>query len=289
MSGQISRLVPNPARSTGDFPRTLSATGLFASVADHVPAPGLIPYSVIAPQWCDGATRTATWAFRTTRRIEFETLTYPQPAPGAPPGWKFPDGTVLVETISLELEQGNSTEPPSTGDENSASRAPGRRRRRRRSILAGLHLPVERPANRRRVARRPQRARPHVYHPRFRRARRPAATDLAFPQPHRMHRLPQHGGQVCARRANAANESGSRLRRHGCQPTSHARASEHLHEAAARAPRRIVAVGRLPLRSARILAAGPARICTPTARTVIASGAAATPISSCWPRSICRR
>ncbi len=107
MSGQISRLVPNPARSTGDFPRNLSATGLFASVANHKPAPGLIPYSVIAPQWCDGAAKDRYLGIPGDARIEFETLTYPQPAPGAPPGWKFPDGTVLVETLSLEMEKGN--------------------------------------------------------------------------------------------------------------------------------------------------------------------------------------
>jgi uncharacterized repeat protein (TIGR03806 family) len=108
MSGQISRLVPNPARSTGDFPRNLSATGLFASVADHVPAPGLIPYSVIAPQWCDGAAKDRYLGIPGDAQIEFETLTYPQHAPGASPGWKFPHGTVLVETISLEVEKGNS-------------------------------------------------------------------------------------------------------------------------------------------------------------------------------------
>ncbi len=107
MSGQISRLVTNPVRPTGDFPRTLGATGLFASVAGHTPAPGLIPYSVIAPQWCDGATKDRYLGVPADARIEFETLTYPQPAPGAPPGWKFPHGTVLVETLSLEMEKGN--------------------------------------------------------------------------------------------------------------------------------------------------------------------------------------
>ncbi len=107
VSGQISRLVPNPAQATADFPRVLSATGLFASVVDHVPAPGLIPYAVVAPQWCDGATKERYLAIPSGARIEFETLTYPQPAPGASPGWKFPDGTVLAETISLEEASGN--------------------------------------------------------------------------------------------------------------------------------------------------------------------------------------
>jgi uncharacterized repeat protein (TIGR03806 family) len=107
MSGQISQLVPNAAKATSDFPRTLSATGLFASVAEHVPAPGVIPYSVIAPQWCDGATKERYLAVPGESKIAFEAITYPQPAPGAPPGWKFPDGTVLVETLSLEMETGN--------------------------------------------------------------------------------------------------------------------------------------------------------------------------------------
>jgi uncharacterized repeat protein (TIGR03806 family) len=107
MSGQISRLVANPAKATAEFPRTLSATGLFSSVALHRPAPGLIPYSVIAPQWCDGATKTRYLALPGDSKIEFEAITYPRPAPGAPPGWKFPDGSVLVETLSLEMEKGN--------------------------------------------------------------------------------------------------------------------------------------------------------------------------------------
>lgn len=108
MSGQISQLAPNKAQATGDFPRKLSATGLFASVTDHAPAPGVIPYSVIAPQWCDNATKERFLAIPGDAQIEFESLTYPQPAPGAPPGWKFPNGTVLVETLSLEMEQGKA-------------------------------------------------------------------------------------------------------------------------------------------------------------------------------------
>jgi hypothetical protein len=41
------------------------------------------------------------------KKIEFETVTYPQPAPGSTPGWRFPSGTVLVKTFSMELEPGN--------------------------------------------------------------------------------------------------------------------------------------------------------------------------------------
>ena len=108
MGGRISRLVPNPAADTaGTFPRRLSETGLFVSTREHRPAPGVLPYEVIAPQWCDGASKERFLALPGLSRIEFESITYPQPAPGAAPGWKFPDGTVLAETLFLQTEAGN--------------------------------------------------------------------------------------------------------------------------------------------------------------------------------------
>jgi putative heme-binding domain-containing protein len=108
MGGRIHRLAPNPAEDTAaQFPRRLSATGLFASTKDYRPSPGLIPYSVIAPQWCDGATKERLLGLPGKSQIEFEAIIYPQPAPGAMPGWKFPDGAVIAETIFLEMEAGN--------------------------------------------------------------------------------------------------------------------------------------------------------------------------------------
>ncbi len=107
MSGFLSRLEPNPhAGSTTDFPRRLSETGLFASTVDLRPAPGLIPYDVAAPQWSDGATKERLLGLPGVSTIEWDGITYPQPAPGAPHGWKFPDGTVVVETLFMELEPG---------------------------------------------------------------------------------------------------------------------------------------------------------------------------------------
>ncbi|MEO1995083.1 MAG: PQQ-dependent sugar dehydrogenase, partial [Planctomycetaceae bacterium] len=102
ISGRIHELIPNPdIDRKSDFPKRLSLTGLFKSTEELTPSAGLIPYDVIAPQWADGAGKQRFIALPGSSQIEFETLTYPQPAPGAPPGWKFPDGTVLVETISL--------------------------------------------------------------------------------------------------------------------------------------------------------------------------------------------
>lgn len=109
MSGLISRLEKNSQTDTAaEFPRRLSETGLFQSVPDHLPAPGVIPYDVIAPQWADGAVKERFLALPGTTQIEFDGVTYPQPAPGAPHGWRFPDGAVIFETISMELEPGNT-------------------------------------------------------------------------------------------------------------------------------------------------------------------------------------
>ena len=107
LGGGLHRLVPAPqASERSEFPRTLSATGLFASVAEYRPAPGVISYSIRAPSWTDGATKEHHMAIPGDARIAFDGMVYPQPAPGAPPGWKLPHGTVLVQTLSLELEVG---------------------------------------------------------------------------------------------------------------------------------------------------------------------------------------
>jgi uncharacterized repeat protein (TIGR03806 family) len=108
MGGALHRLVPAPKADAADaFPRKLSETGLFASVKDHRPAPGLIPYSVNAQLWSDHAVKERYLALPGNSQIEYNVVEYPQPAPGAPRGWRFPDGTVLVKTFLLEMERGN--------------------------------------------------------------------------------------------------------------------------------------------------------------------------------------
>lgn len=90
-----------------NFPKKLSETGLFASTKDHKVAPGVIPYSVNAQLWGDHAFKERFIALPGTSQIGFDEITYPQPSPGAPPGWKFPDGAVLVKTFSMEMERNN--------------------------------------------------------------------------------------------------------------------------------------------------------------------------------------
>jgi uncharacterized repeat protein (TIGR03806 family) len=96
--GGIYRLTRAPAVAPAPFPKRLSETGLFASVGKHQPDPALIPYSVIVPGWADGARAERFLAVPSEGRVAFD--------PGR--GWEFPDGSVLVQTLSLERENGRS-------------------------------------------------------------------------------------------------------------------------------------------------------------------------------------
>jgi uncharacterized repeat protein (TIGR03806 family) len=109
VSGNIYRPVPAPPPDTQAprFPTRLSQTGLFTSTTEMAPAAGLLSYTVNSPLWSDGALKERYLALPGDSKIKYNTLTYPQPAPGAPPGWQFPDGAVAVKTFALEMEVGN--------------------------------------------------------------------------------------------------------------------------------------------------------------------------------------
>lgn len=87
-----------PADNTNSFPRLLSETGLFTSVRDHRVQAGVIPYVVNAPYWADGAEAERFVALPGESRID---LTEKEP-------WKFPEDAVLVQSLALEMERGNS-------------------------------------------------------------------------------------------------------------------------------------------------------------------------------------
>ena len=103
---QLVKATPQAAKQA-PFPRKLSETGIFTSTKDHKVAPGIIPYSVNAQLWGDHAIKERFIAIPGTGQIGFDEIEYPQPSPGAPFGWKFPDGTVLVKTFLMEMERGN--------------------------------------------------------------------------------------------------------------------------------------------------------------------------------------
>jgi hypothetical protein len=79
------------------FPIKLSETGLFASVADHKPHPAALPFEVAAPQWADGAALERFAVLPGLERI------VQKPQLNAGGAWTFPNGSVLVQTLSLNL------------------------------------------------------------------------------------------------------------------------------------------------------------------------------------------
>ena len=90
--GGLCRLVRSDKRNSPQkFPTRLSQTGLFVSTKDHQVQPALIPYSVNAPAWADGALVQRFMALPEDSRIG-----------------RLTNGAVLVQTLSLECEAGNS-------------------------------------------------------------------------------------------------------------------------------------------------------------------------------------
>lgn len=95
--GMIYRLIRNSViDSAAEFPRKLSDTGLFASIAELTPAAGVIAYSTNAEPWQDGA--------RSERLLALPGKTTITTAANP---WTFPKDAVLAKTISLPMQQGN--------------------------------------------------------------------------------------------------------------------------------------------------------------------------------------
>ena len=97
IGGALYSLVPNPAPDrSSEFPRLLSQTGLFTSVESQLPSPGVIEYSVNAEPWADHATSQRFVGVPGNGQIV-----------PADKSWSFPENSVLVKTLSLEMEAGN--------------------------------------------------------------------------------------------------------------------------------------------------------------------------------------
>lgn len=97
--GGFYTLIPAPAETVSHpFPTRLSESGLFESVRGHAMQPGVIPYSVNAPLWSDGAEKLRYLVLPAAdSKIEMTSKW----------AWGLPDQTVLVKSFSLDLEEGN--------------------------------------------------------------------------------------------------------------------------------------------------------------------------------------
>ena len=77
----------NPA----DLPPLLSQTGVFRSLKDLTPNPGIVPYNVNAPLWSDGAVKRRWIALPGDASVDF----------AATGEWRFPPGTVFIKHFEL--------------------------------------------------------------------------------------------------------------------------------------------------------------------------------------------
>jgi hypothetical protein len=96
-AGSIFRLIRTIKQTR---PQDLDATQrhrFVPSTKAHQMQPGVIPYSVNAPGWADGATAERFIALTGDTRIGYTSAG----------GWNFANGAVLVQTLSLEREAGN--------------------------------------------------------------------------------------------------------------------------------------------------------------------------------------
>ena len=94
--GGLWRIVPNQASSQpSHFPHKLSQTGLFTSVKDQTPAPGVLPFAVNAPQWVDGASAQRWIAVPGAAGMAWGKGVWGDDKPA------WPAGSVLVRTLSM--------------------------------------------------------------------------------------------------------------------------------------------------------------------------------------------
>ena len=238
--GGFHRLVEAPPRAgTKPFPHKLSETGLFDSTKDVRPAPGLIPYSVNAPLWSDGAQKERFLALPGNSQIEFDAVIYPHGPNYADRGWRFPDGTILVKTFSLEMEKGNPASSkrletrilqhrkmPGNDDEYGAQFWFGYTYLWNDEQTDADLLPAE-GLSRAYTIRDPGRAWWH------------ALANVAIPQSDGMHALPHDGLEIHPRRHHAADEQGSRLRRDQGEPTRRSGTTGRLQGALPQPPERL--------------------------------------------------
>jgi len=110
-AGTIHAVVENPVRTQEHpFPRRLSETGIFESVADARPAPGVVPYVINAPGWSDGATSQYFVGVPGTGTVRFYSNARQIPGSMFTRRIEFPTDGVVVKTLSIPIDRGD---PPS--------------------------------------------------------------------------------------------------------------------------------------------------------------------------------
>ena len=87
----------NVPATVGAAPATLSATNLFADVANLTPSAGIIPYTVNSPLWSDNADKLRWIALPGSGQVGF----------AATGEWTWPSGTIFIKHFALNTDERN--------------------------------------------------------------------------------------------------------------------------------------------------------------------------------------
>ncbi len=93
------------ASSARPFPKTLSQTGLFESVAGHQVAAGVLPLEISAELWADGAAAERYVAVPNSEVVKSHRLAKQTPGSMFRRHFEFPKDSVLMKTLSLPQDQ----------------------------------------------------------------------------------------------------------------------------------------------------------------------------------------
>jgi putative heme-binding domain-containing protein len=106
--GSIHALARNDVKATNEsFPRKLTDTGLFTSVAEHRVAPGVMPFSINCEQWVDHATSERFLGVPGTDPIRIRSKAKVITGSMFSRQMDFPKDSVVMKTLSLELTAGD--------------------------------------------------------------------------------------------------------------------------------------------------------------------------------------
>lgn len=95
-AGRVVRLTQEVSEDQEGFPQTLTETGLFASLDDLSPNPGMIPYDVNLTFWSDGADKQRWFLLQN----KTDRITYSRDG-----SWDFPEGMIWVKHFDYNLDQ----------------------------------------------------------------------------------------------------------------------------------------------------------------------------------------
>lgn len=98
LDGQIGKVFRLKSNTVGadTFPATLSATGLFADLADLTPNPGVLPYDPTVTFWSDHA-KKRRWFALPDGQFGFDRDST----------WTFPEGALWVKHFDMETREGD--------------------------------------------------------------------------------------------------------------------------------------------------------------------------------------